>query len=320
MLMPDPENERRTLSLEDFIRSTSDLKKRKIYRIILSPLPVLIERIKKTWLAPDGMPNILIVKNAKMEETELRDIINTVCLAEGLLERSLDAQNLAIKTLGPSKTPHPLGHLSIAKAFIMWSCAHEVFHYLRRHALVEKQFGNTLATKHALEYDADLCAFASIYRYLQYFSPKKSEIDLKKTTLKIIYCSIRATITKENVENFYGTNTHPHTAARIFDIAGKLAMLKNFGKPDPNLEEATTRHHLNILINITIQLESMYSKSSNEKNSSKLSSVFSFGLSNTKSRYTSPRNKTWDEIQKVIDCIALLPRNMVDNEQSIAFL
>lgn len=320
MLMPDPENELRLLSIEEFLRSTLDMRKNKLYKIILSPLPPLMKRIKATWAAPDGIPNICIVKNAGITETELRDLINTVCLAEGLLEHSLEAQNLALKNLGASKVPNPFGYLSIAKACMMWSCAHEVFHYLRRHALVEKHFGGDNETKHALEYDADLCAIASLYRYLQYFSPKKSKINLKKTALTLIYCSMRININKENSKSFYGSNTHPHTAARIWDISGKLAMLNDSGIPDPNLEHTTTQLHLKILMETTIELELIYSKSAEEKNGPPLSPMFSFAMENQGLKYTQGRHERWDEIQPLINVFATLPREVIDNEKSIAFI
>ncbi|MCU6496713.1 hypothetical protein LPN04_02780 [Rugamonas sp. A1-17] len=319
-MLPDPESHLQRLTIEDFLKSISENRKQNLYKAILFPLMPFMERIKATWIAPDGMPNILIVKNAAIGETELRDLIQTVCLAEGLLARSLEAQDLALKSLGTSKIPKTLGYFSVAKSYIMWSCAHEVFHYLRRHALVEKHFGSTPETKHALEYDADLCAAAAFYRYLQHFSAKKSSIHLKKATLQLLYCSLRINIDREVHMNFSGSNTHPHTAARILDIAGKLAMLNDFGIADTNFEAESTRNDYEKLASLIANLELAYIKSLDKSKEFQSSELFSFAQKNVELEYTLDRHKRWDEIQPLIDQFSIFSRRQIDNEASIAFI
>lgn len=320
MLMPDPDNERRLMSIDDFLKSQLEEMKRKLYTIILSPLFPLLSRIEATWPAPDPIPNICIIKNAKVGETELRDLIDTICLAEGLLEHCLEAQHLALKMLGPSKLPKPFGYLSIAKACMMWSCAHEVFHYLRRHALVEKHFGSSSETKHALEYDADLCAAAALYRYLQHFLPNRSDMNLKKITLQLLYCSIRINIDKEADVDFYGSFTHPHTAGRILDIMRKLAIITDTGIPDMHFQHLATQADLDSLSRVIVDLELIYSKKYDGNNDPRLSAIFSFAQGNSELKYTLGKHEQWDKIQPLIDKFSSIPRKQLDNEASIVFV
>lgn len=318
MRMPDPDNEQRHLSINDFLDIAQHRHKKKIYRAILSPLSPLVDRIKATWHTPDGVPEIRIMTNARANETELRDIINIICLADGLLEQSLRIQELALKNFGASKIPKPFGSFSFAKACMMWSLSHEVFHYLRRHALVEKHFGSNEATKHALEYDADLCATAAFYRYLQYFSPSKSCISLKKTALQLIYFALRVNISNADI-NFTGTNTHPFMGARIIDILEKLAMLNDSGVPDPNGTSIETILHSRELYALLMQLELKYKYLSTDDVSSKESPLLSFAIENHDLKYTLNRHERWDEIQSLIDRFSRFPRSVIDNEASIAF-
>lgn len=100
MWMPDPDNERRSMPISDFLDRMKDDDNREQYQHIISALPPFLNEIKTNWLAIDGIPEIRIITNASANETELRDIVNTVCLAEGLLERSLGVQSIAEKASG----------------------------------------------------------------------------------------------------------------------------------------------------------------------------------------------------------------------------
>lgn len=319
MLIPDPDNARLTLSIDEFLRSILDYERRRIYASLLAPLEVLLTRIKATWPTPDGMPDIRVVKNAAAEETELRDLVNTVCLGEGLLDRCRSANTLAFDSLGASKLPKTLGSLSIAKLGIMWSCSHEIFHYLRRHELVEKHFGNDPATKHALELDADLCAVAAIYRYLRYFSPKTPAITMKKTVLEHLYWPMRLELDRTDM-GFHGSQTHPHAAARLLDVIGKLAMMHDSKLADPNFTNPLSHLHLNTLIELLVKLEQAYINAVGLKAPGQSSPIKQFVVANTDLTYTSGRQGRWDEISPLIESFVALRRDVVSNEASVAFV
>lgn len=319
MLMPDPDRMRRLLSQAEFLDSIGDREKRKSYSNLLASLTPLILRIKATWRAPDGMPDLRIVKNAPASETELRDMVNTVCLAEGLLDECLAAHIQAVRVLKARDLPKTLGPLSVAKMCFMWAYAHEVFHYLRRHALVEKHFGGDAATKHALEFDADLCAVAAIYRHVRFFSSNLSELRAKQQVLTNLYWLLRKHVDDAAKTDYSGTKTHPHASARIYDVIRKLAMMNDTGVADPNFERPATHQHYEALVKDFAGIESAYMDVVSP-GLEELSPVIQFGLANGGLLYTGERHKRWDEIARLIDRFSFMGRDTVDNEARIAFI
>lgn len=322
MLMPDPDNECRPLRPSEFLASLENEGKRRKYDSLLKHLEPLANVVKTRFPAPDGIPELRIIKNAHPEDTYLGDILNTIYLSDGLLKQCLRLDVQGSKTHHLPITPRILGTLSIAKMGVMWAYAHELFHFLRRHALVEKHFGNEASTKHALEYDADLCSVASIYRYIQYKIPNGDEFQSKRAVLMNLYWSLRPLVDRTSIEDFSGSKTHPYIAARLLDAVGKLAMLNNTGTADPNLTHPTTQLHLTKLIETLCRLELAYVKTSKntQDGETSFSLVAEFAIANNELRFTAHRHERWDEISRLIDSFACLPRSMVDNEKSIAFV
>lgn len=305
---------------DDFLRSISDGVTRRAYANIISPLAPLRQRISATWMAPDGLPEVRFIKNADANETELRDLVNTICLAEGLLERCLQAQSKAKASMSTRHLPRSLGAFSVAKVSFMWAYAHEVFHFIRRHAMVAKHFGDDQATRHALEYDADLCAIAVIYRFLQYFGGKVSQIECKRRVLSHIYWFLRAEVEFGATVPYLGTETHQHFAARFNAITLKLAIMHNSGPADPHAVRSDSREHHEDLWDLILRLEQMYLGGGRLDNENVARSpLISFAMANCSSQFTSSLHKRWDEISHFIESFAAIPRSHFDNEASIAF-
>lgn len=319
MLMPDPDNERRLLSIKDFLDSKDDGRKRRAYGSLLAPLAPLATRINAFWPAPDGMPDVRIVTNAQAGETELRDMVNTVCLTEGLLDDCMAAQLQASEVLNARDLPRTLGPLSVAKMGVMRAYAHEAFHYLRRHALVEKHFGGDAATKHALEFDADSCAVAAVYRYVRYFSPNLSELRAKQQVLRNLYWSMRKHVDDAAGTDYAGSPTHPHASARVNDMVLKLAMMNDTGVADPNFAQPATHQHHKALLDVLVNLEMAYMGAAPGQ-AELVSPIAKFGLADVGLAYTGERHKRWDEIARLINFFVLMSRSQIDNEAGIAFL
>lgn len=320
MMFPDPDAQRHLMVQEDFLRSIEDNVARRAYASIVSPLAPLRKRIVSTWMAPDGVPEVRFVKNAKANETELRDMVNMICLAEGLLERCLQAQSRAEASMSVRDLPRSLGAFSVAKISLMWAYAHEVFHFIRRHELVAKHFGNDQTTKHALEYDADLCATAAIYRYLQFFGGRISEIECKRKFLRHIYWYLRSEVDADAKTPYSGTDTHQHFAARFNAITLKLAVMHNSGPADPHMMRPDSRQHHKLLWDFHIKMEKVYLGGELVDNEIiERSLLGAFSVANKNSHFTSSLHKRWDEIAHLIEDFSLIPRAHIDNEQSIAF-
>jgi hypothetical protein len=254
MLMPDPDNERKPLPPAEFLNSLENKDQRTRYAALLERLEPLAKLIGTRFPAPDGLPSLRIVKNAPAEDTAMGDMVNTIYLTDGLLDQCLMVDAGASTIKHSPATPRPFGKFSIAKMGVMWAYAHELFHFLRRHALVEKHFGNEVSTKHALEYDADMCSVASLYRYLQSQNPTCNPLLLKRVVLMNLYWTLRIMIDGTTTNDFGGSKTHPYVEARLMDAVGKLAMLNDTQTPDPNCENPTTHQHYCKLMDILLHL------------------------------------------------------------------
>jgi hypothetical protein len=277
--------------------------------------------VRARFLVSDGVPDLYIVTNARPEDTELRDLVNAICLTDGLLKYCIDVEKQAAAVSLDFRLPRPLGVRSVAKIALLWAFGHELFHYLRRHALVEKHFGGDAATKHALEFDADMCAVASIYRLVQRRPAVGNAFQMKRAVLANIFWPMRVEIDRKFVD-FEGTETHPHPAVRLLDAVGKLAMLHDSGPPDPGFANPMTVLHFHKLIEFCCRLElARFKVPQGGAILQDIQSTFrDFAMANSNLRYTSHRHMRWDEISPFIDNFSLLSRSVVDNEKSIAIL
>lgn len=316
-MMPDPD--RRPMRVEEFLDSVQEKQQRSRYQAILSPLEPMNHIIRRFIRAVDGLPDLRIVKYAPIGDTELRDISQTVHLSDGLLDYCLEVDARASATFKRKSFPLPLGKFSVARISLMWAYGHEITHFLRRHQLVEKHFGGDPATKQALEFDADMCSAALIFRYLLKYGGASSVLHAKTMALTNIYWFLRCQVNDADDHDFRGTDGHPHMASRLVDILGKLAMLVESGPPDPNCESPATREHLVALTRTLGGLEATYFNVPPEMLPG-VSKILKYIKENVGQRYTSERSRRWDQISPLIDQFAVMERSFVDNESSIAFM
>ena len=321
MLMPNPDYEQRALSVHQFLESVEDEALRKQYKALLDLTPLIDNRIIESFPAPDGLPELRVFRGSCSDLAELRDLLQQICISQGLLDLCFSAQEDAETTKLDIRIPRPLGEFSVAKVSFMWAYAHEAFHFVRRHALVEKHFGADKATRHALEYDADLCAVAVVYRHVQLKTSTGDALQSKRAVLMNLFWFLRTQLNDEPAD-FAGSETHPYAAARMLDAIGKLAMLHNTRVADPNCSSPVTRHHLNYLADIFWRIEVARIRHKQGTAPTVLSNGLSrFAIANAeRMNYTRARHERWDEISKLIEHFSRMPRARIDNEQSIAFI
>lgn len=322
MLMPDPDNEHRSLSTTHFLSLIEEEALREKYGILLDLVHLVDARILATFPAPDGLPEIRILKGAGSNSTELRDLLQQICISQGLLDLCFVAQEDADSTKTDTRIPHPLGAFSVAKVSFMWAYAHEAFHFVRRHALVEKHFGPSKATRHALEYDADLCATAVVYKHIQLKTSTGDALQSKRATLMNLFWFLRTQL-HEGPANFAGSETHPYTAARMLDVIGKLAMIHDTRVADPDCSSPATRRDIHYLSEIFWRLEAARIRDRQKSIPDyKSNGLTRFAIDNVVSgmAYTNARNERWDEISRLINHFTRMTRAQIDNEQNITFI
>ena len=156
---------------------------------------------------------------------------------------------------------------------------------------------------------------------MQYRTSTGYALSSKRSVLTNLFWFLRANIENGRTD-FSGSETHPHNAARLLDVIGKMSMMHDTGVPDRACSQPATKLHLEKLSKTRARLEGARIKArpgwpASEFRPNKLSN---FAGANADIRYTKARHHRWDEISVLIDQFSRMPRALIDNEQSIAFI
>lgn len=116
-----------------------------------------------------------------------------------------------------------------AQTMLTWVISHEWMHVIRRHNDVLKHFGDTIAIRKALEYDADMCATAVIYRKTQEdYYHILNDLDIRNLTIALLYWPLRTL-------NFYNPDLeHGRISDRFCSVMIKLASLHENPTKEPD--------------------------------------------------------------------------------------
>jgi hypothetical protein len=315
--LPDPD--RRELKYGEFLSATAGDELHREYSELLEMVPSLQDVVRRGYPMPDGEPELYISTEDKIV-VECRDYRNRVVLSTGFLRSTLDICRVSDPILRRAGHHMAFGELTIAKLYVLWATAHEVFHLIRRHDLAETHFGAIRETKQALEYDADQCAVAAVFRVVQRCKTHLSARRCKVAVLVGLFWVLRSEADK-SVE-FGGTDSHAHFAGRLVDIGTKLSMLHGQRDPaDVTLSRPETRADDKALREVLKRLEGTYLRSSiggaAELETSRLAM---YAYQNREGALVIDRMRKWDEISRFIVDISTLPRALVPNDERIAFL
>lgn len=148
----------------------------------------------------------------------------------------------------------------IRALMLTWVMLHEYMHGIRQHDASLAELGMDSETQMAIEYDADLCAVAGVYRFAE---PLKtfglSDMDLRKLVLGAVFWCLRTLTT------FCKRTTHSTVADRMVQMFNKLATLVESPVggtlADNNFEKLETRLRLNELIEAFVKLERLFQDS-----------------------------------------------------------
>lgn len=212
---------------------------------------------------------------------------------------------------------------------LTWSLSHEFVHIYRKHdsvedailaasgatARVEARLQSAInltqgSIQKALEHDADLCAAAKIYRYIQRRCSKVVEdIILRKMALFYVYWGIRTL-----PENSHG-DSHPAMYERLYEITNKLAQVPtDFRAPyivgqdlDQQLKRAA------VLAELAMDLERAYIADSGQ---SEIDAYWYKWFIHINSRERTQRAKDW---QKVSPWVEKISGTIADNRKDVFY-
>jgi hypothetical protein len=175
-LMPD--TERRLLSVPDYLERIRGTASEAAHRAILEDVPALQAIFRSGYPMPDGMPELMISTEAR-SFIEMQDFACRVVMSTGFMEDALTTCRYADPKLRAAGHFMVFGDLTVARLRILWAVGHETVHYIRRHDLMQSHFGNSPEVLQALEWDADLCSAAAVFRLVQRRKPHLASLRCK---------------------------------------------------------------------------------------------------------------------------------------------
>lgn len=314
MSVPDPSNERRQLSVDEFLR-TCAARRRSRYQQALEPLPEFSDFAYQFFKSDSPPPGIAVLANGSIGETCVSELQERIIIAEGLLKSTLLAQKVA-NTLAKD-LPTPLGDASVTKTSLLWAYAHELTHYARRHRLVEKQFGSNQATLHALEYDADMCSVEILFLHFMECSPTcTSALEAKMAVFANLFWCIR--LQMGSGEPLLGSASHPHAATRVFDIISKLATLHAGRVKDSSFKDPATIEHAKALGIAMAHWERAYMQARRGFLGAGLapehSPLLKFLEPSQRKALVSERHERWEQIAPVIHHFERISRVLINED------
>ena len=180
-----------------------------------------------------------------------------VDVTQGLIEHCLSIRTPSITLFFPLFPAELWSDEMAGTIHFAWVVAHEYVHVGRRHESVkdETQDLDQNLVSQAFEHDADLCAAAAVYRWLQqkFPVPIEQNLDIRAAVCFGLYWSIRTMqVPAEQC-------THADANARLFHICYKMASM-SFGREQPDLtfENPITGMALSLLTKLMVNSDLAY--------------------------------------------------------------
>lgn len=142
----------------------------------------------------------------------------------------------------------------VPQVMLSWVLAHEHAHVVRRHNEALTNIETSEIDQKAIEFDADLCAAAEIYRLLQCQYPDPLlDLEVRKYVLFSIFWMLMT------LQLQHEQHTHSTPAERLLHVMSKLAIISRSDcadqLPDVAFERVETRQTFELLLQLAIDCE-----------------------------------------------------------------
>lgn len=237
-------------SLEEYIKNISCVIKRARVIEMFKFAILVLRAIKISYSSDFQIPEIRITFDESVPAEATEYAIN---ISHGFIEYCLKSEFAFIDDL--LDEPIDLNYNLISENMLAWTVAHEFTHVVRKHNELLRILGVDSLTMRALEWDADLCAIAIIYRLLQLrYSQITSDLNVRLITIYSVFWPIR------KLQNNSMQISHLTIEHRIYHLIGKLAMLGEgkYDLPDKNWEKSQTLEINNRLLDLVVELENHF--------------------------------------------------------------
>ena len=256
----------------------------------------IVEMMHSGHRSPDDLPAIRISQICASKDGigSPAAIANLIVIPETFVDHCLGADFATIESVIASDSDLRWWRYPwIAYLGFSWAVAHEYMHLLRSHWIFDAPDGTrTDEVSLATERDADLCAMAIIYRYLQRYCVRVSDdATLRQIALYSVFWIARS------LPRHSAAATHLPMSVRLQDMASKLAMLREDPNdpPDPGAELPETLERMAYLQSCFVKCEKAYLSLHPNEESMK-AEVMAAIENGTLDRV----GKTWDELSQLV--------------------
>jgi hypothetical protein len=248
--MKDAPDDQPPMSIALYLEGLDSVERDEVSQVLNFSLPV-IESINRKYGGSDT-PEIRIIPNAAIGAEANVYVIR---LNTGLIDHILIPPPASPQEVISRKIPAFFGGNPSAMFSLVWILAHEWMHVVRKHNELHHHIQYTDKVSQALEYDADLCGTAEIYRLMQrIFGEYVDDLQIRKYAAYSIFWTLRV------LPNYGENNSHGSHTERLYQICQKLATInKNpLRAPDANVSKPETIERCNSILDTVIKCEDIY--------------------------------------------------------------
>lgn len=212
------------LSLADYLSTLEDAAYRNEVEHLFEAYEGIIGHINRSIRIPFFIPPTPEIRITFQGVALIETGVGVIYVSESFLQKCLNTSFCQFNEVIDG--PNPLGLNSkkfITSGAMIWALAHEYHHTTRKHdavtaALQAKPNYDPVITSYALESDADLCAIAVLYRFIQQ-TFQIEDIFSRQLAMYIVFWTMRPDFEKEH------SRSHISMGVRAWNISVKLAVL-----------------------------------------------------------------------------------------------
>ncbi len=243
----------REVSIDSYLDTLHGFKQLRVMTMMVVMLKMMVA-IHAGYKVPDGVPEIRIQPGSDGSPAALA---NLIVVPEGFIDHCLGAAFAPIDRVVTSDFDLMWWSDELISVYgFAWAIAHEYFHLARMHWIFDANDGTrTQDVSLATERDADLCAIAMIYRYMQkHLSHFADDTTLRQAALYSVFWIVRS------LPNASKAGTHLPISNRLRDMSIKLAMLREDPSepPDPGAQLPATKERALYLRDCLVRCEQGY--------------------------------------------------------------
>jgi len=226
------------MELQEFLGSIQDLERRGAIENALAAALSCIQHHRSVFGIQEEMPWLQVYEEDTVQAVASEGM-NCIRFSTGLIDHYMAAKYPDISKVLPG-APNIFGLNLVLDLGLAWALSHEYVHLYRKHDSVCASVLSAALIDHSLtpqrkrsalslskedidkatEFDADLCAVAGIYRYMQkIFAGLVDDMLIRKMVIFYVYWGVRG------FPDIQHSGTHPEISDRLYDICSKVGGL-----------------------------------------------------------------------------------------------